>query len=139
NQRDVDGRIREYEISVSRTGGQQPFISADHVGKWFPDRAEWRFNAVAEGTLVTLTRRSELGPMRAISLASLDKHRQVNRAFTMGDLNGLVKAMSGDSPSPTDGTPEPQLFRGYGWLHRLPVIGQSDLAISIATFSACWV
>jgi len=138
-QRVGDGLVLEYESRVSETGGQQPVISADLVGKWFPDGAEWRFNAVAEGTLVTLTRRSELGPMRAISLASLDKHRQVNRAFTMGDLNGLVKAMSGDSPSPSDGTPEPQLFREYGWLHRLPVIGQSDLGISIATFIACWV
>jgi len=138
-QRVGDGLVLEYESRVTETGGQQPVISADLVGKWFPDRAEWRFNAVPDGTLVTLTRQSELGPLRAISLPGLDKHRQLNRAFTIGDLNGLVKAMSGDSTAPADGAPEPNLFREYGWLHRLPVIGHSDLAISVATFIGCWV
>jgi len=138
-QRVGDGLVLEYESRVSQTGGPQPIISADLLGKWFPDRAEWRFNTVPDGTVVTLTRRIELGPLRAVSLASLDKPRQVNRAFTIGDLNGLQKAMSGESPSLADYVPRPELSREYSWMRRLPVIGQSDLAISIASFIACWV
>jgi len=138
-QRVGDGLVLEYESRVSQTGGQQPVVSAELLGKWFPDRAEWRFNAVPDGTVVTLTRRSELGPLRAISHASLDKPRQINRAFTIGDLNGLQKAMSGESPSLAPYAPEPQLSREHRWMRRLPVIGQSDLAISIASFIGCWV
>jgi hypothetical protein len=138
-QRFGDGLVLEYESSVSQTGGQQPMVSAELLGKWFPDRAEWRFNAVPDGTVVTLTRRSELGPLRAISQASLDKQRRINRAFTIGDLNGLQKAMSGEAPSIAHYALEPQLSREYSWMRRLPVIGQSDLAISIASFIACWL
>jgi len=137
-QRVGDGLVLEYESRVTQTGGQQPVISADLLGKWFPDRAEWRFNAVPDGTVVTLTRRVELGPLRAISLASLDKHRQINREFTIGDLDGVNKAMRGESV-PADGAPGRGLFREYNWMRRLPVIGQSDLAISVASFIGCWV
>ncbi len=138
-QRVGDGLVLEYESRVSQTGGPRPIISADLLGKWFPDRAEWRFNTVPDGTVVTLTRRVELGPLRAISLASLDKQRQINRAFTIGDLNGLQKAMSGESPSLADYVPRPELSREYSWMRRLPMIGHSDLAISIASFIGCWV
>jgi hypothetical protein len=136
-QRLGDGLVLEYESNITQTGGLQPIISADLVGKWFPDRAEWRFTAVPDGTVVTLTRRVELGPLRALSLASLDRIRQQIRQFTIGDLDGLDKAMSGQSPP--DGPPERGLFSEYNWMRRLPVIGQSDLAISIASFIACWV
>jgi hypothetical protein len=136
-QRLGDGIVLEYESRITETGGQQPIISSDLMGKWFPDHAEWRFTAVPDGTVVTLTRRVELGPLRALSLASLDRLRQQIRAFTIGDLDGLDKAMSGQSPP--DGPGEPRLFREYDWLRRLPVIGHSDLAISIASFVACWV
>jgi hypothetical protein len=138
-QRVGDGLVLEYESRVTQTGGQQPIISADLLGKWFPDRAEWRFNAVPDGTVVTLTRRVELGPLRAISLPSLDKHRQLNRDFTIGDLDGLNKAMSGEAAAQSDGAPVRGLAREYNWMRQLPVIGQSDLAISIASFIACWV
>jgi len=92
---------------------------------------------VPDGTVVTLTRRVELGPLRAISHASLDPIRQRIRALTIGDLDGLDQAMSGQSPR--DGQPERRLLREYDWMRRLPVIGHSDLAISIASFVACWV
>jgi hypothetical protein len=136
-QRLGDGIVLEYESRITETGGQQPIISSDLIGKWFPDHTEWRFTAVPDGTVVTLTRRVELGPLRALSLASLDRLRQQIRAFTIGDLDGLDKAMSGQSPP--DAASGPRLFREYDWLRRLPVIGQSDLAISIASFIACWV
>ncbi len=138
-QRLGDGLILEYESRVTETGGQQPIISSDLVGKWFPDHAEWRFNAVPDGTVVTLTRRVELGPLRAISLGGLDRLRQQIRDFTIGDLDGLNKTMTGPSPAPSDRAPERGLFREYNWLRRLPVIGQSDLAISVASFIGCWV
>jgi hypothetical protein len=136
-QRLGDGIVLEYVSRITETGGQQPTISSDLIGKWFPDHTEWRFTAVPDGTVVTLTRRVELGPLRALSLASLDRLRQQIRAFTIGDLDGLDKAMSGQSPP--DAASGPRLFREYDWLRRLPVIGHSDLAISIASFIACWV
>ena len=138
-QRLGDAIVLEYESRVTETGGPQPVISAQLVGRWFPDHTEWRFNAVPDGTVVTLTRRSELGPLRALSYGSLDQHRRLNRAFTIGDLNGVQNALSGGSPSQVEAAPEPQLFREYSWMQRLPVIGHSDLAISIASFIACWV
>jgi len=138
-QRLGDGLVLEYESCVSETDGQQPVISSDLLGKWFPDHAEWRFNAVPDGTVVTLTRRVELGPLRAVSLGNLDRLRQQIREFTIGDLDGLNLAMSSDSSAPSDGAPERRLFREYSWMRRLPVIGHSDLAISVASFIGCWV
>jgi len=138
-QRLGDAIVLEYESRITETAGLQPVIMATLVGRWFPDQAEWRFHPVAEGTVVTLTRRSQMGPLRAISHASLDGPNRLNRAFTIGDLNGLQQAMSGDAPAAPPGAAEPQLSQQYGWLRRLPVIGHSDLAISIASFIGCWV
>ena len=142
-QRLGEGLVLEYESAISETGGQQPIITADLVGKWFPERAERRFDAVPDGTVVTLSRRVELGPLRALSLGSLDRLRQQIRAFTVGDLDGLKKTMSGPSSGPADGAPAPAIERGvfkeYNWMRRLPVIGQSELAISVASFIGCWV
>jgi hypothetical protein len=141
-QRLGDGIVLEYESQVTETGGQQPVINSDAVGKWFPDNAEWRFNAVPDGTVVTLTRRLELGPLRAISLGSLDRLRRHIRDFTIGDLDGLNKTMSGAPAAPSERSEravEREISREYSWMRQLPVIGHSHLGISIASFIACWV
>ena len=137
-----DGIVLEYESRVTETGGQQPIINSDLVGKWFPDHTEWRFNAVGDGTVVTLTRRLELGPLRAISLGSLDRIRKQIRDFTIGDLDGLNKTMSGAAATPPDASEhavEREISREYYWMRQLPVIGHSHLGISIASFIGCWV
>ena len=138
-QRLGDGLVLEYESRITETGGQQTIISSDLVGKWFPERAEWRFNAVPEGTVVTLTRRIELGPLRAIAQRSLDGLRRRMRDFTIGDLDRLGKAMADAPPAPSSVAPDYGIFREYNWMRRLPVIGHSDLAISVASFIGCWV
>jgi len=138
-QRLGDGLILEYESRITETGGQPTIISSDLVGKWFPERAEWRFHAVPEGTVVTLSRRFELGPLRAVALRSLDGLRRQTRALTIGDLDRLGKAMSDAPPATTSVAPDYGIFREYSWMHRLPVIGHSDLAISVASFIGCWV
>jgi hypothetical protein len=137
-QRLGDGLVLEYESRNTESAGQPAVISSDMVGKWFPDQIEWRFNAVPEGTVVTLTRRSELGPLRAIALMSVDAYRRIIRQFTLGDLDRLETALSGESPAP-EHVADGEISREYGWMRRLPVIGQSDLAISIASFIGCWV
>lgn len=141
-QRLGDGLVVEYESRITETGDHQPIISSDLVGKWFPERAEWRFNAVPDGTVVTLTRRFELGPLRAISLMSLAKYRLGIRRLTLGDLEALNRTMSGEAAvpfSPPEHAVEREISREYGWMRQLPVIGRSDLGISIASFIGCWV
>jgi hypothetical protein len=137
-QRLGDGLVLEYESRNTESAGQPAVISSDMVGRWFPDQTEWRFNAVPEGTVVTLTRRSELGPLRAMGLTSVDAYRLALRRFTLGDLDRLEKAMSGESPAP-ERVADSEISREYGLMRRLPVIGHSDLAISIASFIGCWV
>jgi len=61
------------------------------------------------------------------------------RDFTIGDLDRLGKAMADAPPAPSSVAPDYGIFRAYNWMRRLPVIGHSDLAISVASFIGCWV
>jgi hypothetical protein len=61
------------------------------------------------------------------------------RDFTIGDLDRLGKAMSDAPQAPSGAAPDYGIFREYNWMRRLPVIGHSDLAISVASFIGCWV
>jgi hypothetical protein len=139
-QRISGGTVVQFESRITAPAGQQ-VITSDIVGPWFPDHVEWRLHALPEGTLVTLARRFELGPLRAISHAGVAKYRQGLRQLTLGTLEGVNRALTNgtalrpDEPKIEDG----QINVQYGWLRRLPIIGHSDIGISIASFIGCWV
>jgi hypothetical protein len=138
--------VVEYESRITEPAGQQ-VIASEVLGKWFPERAEWRLRAVPEGTVVTLARWFELGPLRAISHFGLERYRQGLRRLTLNDLDQLNRTMT-ETPSAQPTHPaapaqsevsDRQISAQYSWLRRLPIIGHSDIGISIASFIGCWV
>ncbi|HEY9288930.1 MAG TPA: SRPBCC family protein, partial [Candidatus Dormibacteraeota bacterium] len=109
------------------------------LGKWFPERAEWRFTPARDGTLVTIVRWFELGPMRAIAYG-VARYRNGLRAMTIRDLNRLRRVLTNEE------APEPKLDKGprevvwqYKLIKMIPGIRDSDIGITIATFLACWL
>lgn len=132
--------VLEYDSRVTEAAAQK-LIALEVLGKWFPDHAEWGFQAVPDGTVVTLARKFELGPLRAISSSGVRRYRFGLRQMTLGDLDRVNRCLT----DPTSAQPDPpqvedrQVNTQYGWLRRLPIIGHSDIGISIASFIGCWV
>lgn len=109
------------------------------LGRWFPERSEWRFTPASGGTMVTMVRWFELGPLRAMAYG-IARFRNGLRAMTMSDLNRLRQILT------NEGAPQQQLENApreivwqYKFLKMIPGIRDSDIAISIASFLACWL
>jgi hypothetical protein len=132
--------VVEYESRMTGSVAQK-VVESDILGRWFPDHTEWRFHPVPDGTVVTLARRFEVGPLRAISPGGLDRYRQGLRQSTLRDLGLVNRFLTDGAPVQTDqpAVTDRQISAQYGWLRRLPIIGHSDIGISIASFIGCWV
>jgi hypothetical protein len=130
--------VVEYDVRIDEPDAQRG-ITSDLLGKWFPERAEWRFVAVPEGTVVTLTRSLELGPLRAIA-HGLGRYRRGLRQLTIAALNGLNRSLTGEGASSVPpAVHEPVLSWQYAWLRRIPGLRDSHLALSMASFLGCWI
>lgn len=109
------------------------------LGKWFPERAEWRFTPARDGTLVTIVRWFELGPLRAIAYG-VARYRNGLRAMTIRDLNQLRRVLSNEeAPKPKLETGPHEVMWQYKVIKMIPGIRESDIAITIATFLICWL
>lgn len=109
------------------------------LGKWFPEQAEWRFTPARDGTLVTIVRWFELGPLRAMAYG-VARYRNSLRAITIRDLNELRRILtSEEAPKAKLETGPREVVWQYKLLKMIPGIRDSDIAISIASFLACWL
>jgi polyketide cyclase/dehydrase/lipid transport protein len=130
--------VLEYDTLASAQP-EQKVLRYTLVGKWFPEGAEWRFTSVPGGTVVTLVRWFELGPLRAIAFG-LQRFRQGLKRMTIGDLNELKRVLL-DEPKREQPAEIPirQIGVQYSVLKSIPGIGQSDLGVTVASFLACWI
>lgn len=109
------------------------------LGKWFPEQAEWRFTAARDGTVVTIVRWFELGPLRAIAYG-VGRYRNGLRAMTIRNLNEFRRVLTNEeAPKAKLETGPREVIWQYRVLKMIPGIRDSDIAISVASFLACWL
>jgi hypothetical protein len=137
-QRLIGSAVLEYETEAEELPEQRA-LKYHLVGKWFGEGAEWRLTPATDGTVLTVTRWLELGPMRAMAYG-VRRFRDALRRMTMRDLNELRRVLAGE-PNPK--LPVEISIASLNWqyrlLRRIPIIGQSDLGITITSFMLFWV